>query len=186
MHYKVLRFNIFLTTCVFNSLVHDCLYLPKNKGFMEFTPRKLNLFLAVKLPSAFLCGVRAKRVTEQECEATVRHRWISQNPFQSMYFAVQAMAAELTTGVLVMYQIKKSGAPISMLVLNTKATFSKKATGKITFTCTQGATVKQAIANAIDSGEGQTIWLQSTGRDSQGAIVSIMDFEWTLKLKSKK
>ena len=85
-----------------------------------------------------------------------------------------------------MYQIKKSGAPISMLVLNTKATFSKKATGKITFTCTQGATVKQAIANAIDSGEGQTIWLQSTGRDSQGAIVSIMDFEWTLKLKSKK
>jgi len=39
--------------------------------------------------------------------ATVKHRWLNQNPFNSMYFAVQAMAAELTTGALVMYQIKK-------------------------------------------------------------------------------
>jgi hypothetical protein len=37
----------------------------------------------------------------------VKHRWINQNPFNSMYFAVQAMGAELATGALVMYQIKK-------------------------------------------------------------------------------
>ena len=34
--------------------------------------------------------------------STVKHRWINQNPFNSMYFAVQAMAAELSTGALVM------------------------------------------------------------------------------------
>jgi hypothetical protein len=37
----------------------------------------------------------------------VKHRWINQNPFNSMYFAVQAMAAELATGALVMFQIQK-------------------------------------------------------------------------------
>ncbi|WP_264510391.1 DUF4442 domain-containing protein [Flavobacterium sp. N1719] len=153
---------------------------------MQFTPRKLNLFLAFKLPSAFLCGVRTTAINEKECVATVRHRWISQNPFQSMYFAVQAMAAELTTGALVMLQIKKSGQSISMLVLNNKATYTKKATGKITFTCNQGDQIEQAIVRTIATGEGQTIWLQSTGCDEKGDVVSVMDFEWTLKLKSKK
>jgi hypothetical protein len=103
-----------------------------------------------------------------------------------MYFAVQAMAAELTTGALVMLQIKKSGQSISMLVLNNKATYTKKATGKITFTCNQGDQIEQAIVRTIATGEGQTIWLQSTGCDEKGDVVSVMDFEWTLKLKSKK
>jgi hypothetical protein len=44
-----------------------------------------------------------------------------------MYFAVQAMAAELTTGALVMYQFKKKWvAKISMLVANNKGNFEKK------------------------------------------------------------
>jgi hypothetical protein len=47
-------------------------------------------------------------------------------PFNSMYFAVQAMAAELSTGALVMYQIQKSGKKISMLVANNKGNFKKK------------------------------------------------------------
>jgi hypothetical protein len=38
---------------------------------------------------------------------SVKHRWINQNPFNSMYFAVQAMAAELATGALVMSDSKK-------------------------------------------------------------------------------
>ena len=83
---------------------------------MEISPSKLNAFLFFKLPSAFWCGVRAKVITPDKCVATVTHKWFNQNPFKSMYFAVQAMAAELTTGALVMYQIKKSEKKISMLV----------------------------------------------------------------------
>jgi hypothetical protein len=73
-----------------------------------------------------------------------------------------------------------------MLVCNTKATFTKKAKGKITFVCTQGDAIADTVKKAIESGEGQTIWLQSIGRDTQGDVVAIMDFEWTLKLKTKK
>ena len=74
---------------------------------MEFTPLKLNIFLFFKLPSAFWSGVRVKSISKEQCIVTVKHRWFNQNPFKSMYFAVQAMAAELTTGALVMMQIKK-------------------------------------------------------------------------------
>lgn len=151
---------------------------------MELTPSKINTFLFFKLPSAFICGVRVKKLEPTKCVVTVKHRWINQNPFKSMYFAVQAMAAELSTGALVMYQIKKSNQKISMLVANNKANFTKKATGKITFTCLDGNKIELAINNTLATGEGQTFWMKSIGVDEIGTQVSEMDFEWSIKIKS--
>lgn len=150
---------------------------------MEFTPAKLNTFLFFKLPSAYWSGVRVKAISASSCTATVKHRWFNQNPFDSMYFAVQAMAAELTTGALVMYHIKKSGKKISMLVANNKGNFSKKARGRITFTCNDGHLIEEAISTAIATGEGQTFWMKSVGIDAAGDQVSIMEFEWSIKVK---
>ncbi|MFN3941546.1 MAG: DUF4442 domain-containing protein [Flavobacterium sp.] len=151
---------------------------------MMVSASKLNTFLFFKLPSAYWSGVRVHQINTKECVVKVKHRWFNQNPFQSMYFAVQAMAAELTTGALVMMEIKKSGKSISMLVANNKATFTKKATGVITFTCNQGELIQDTIQKAIQTGEGQTIWLQSVGVNQKGEQVSVMYFEWTIKLKN--
>jgi hypothetical protein len=150
---------------------------------MEFSPSKLNTFLLFKLPSAYISGVRVTQIDNQQCTVRVKHRWINQNPFNSMYFAVQAMAAELTTGALVMLHIKESGRKISMLVANNKGTFTKKATGKITFTCTDGHLIADAIATTIATGAGQTFWMKSTGTDETGDVVSIMEFEWSVRVK---
>ena len=152
---------------------------------MSISPFKLNLFMFFKLPSAFWCGVRAKSISSEVCQSTVKHRWFNKNPFNSLYFAVQAMAAEFTTGVLVMYQIKKSGKNISMLVANNKSTFTKKATGRIIFECNQGGLIASVIQKAIETKEGQTIWLTSIGKDEKGDQVSEMQFEWSVKVKSK-
>ena len=100
-----------------------------------------------------------------------------------MYFAVQAMAAELSTGALVMNHIRKSNKKISMLVAANKSSFSKKAIGRITFSCNNGNEISQAIQNTIQSGEGQTCWMISVGTNEMGEIVSEMQFEWTVKLK---
>lgn len=150
---------------------------------MEFSPSKLNTFLFFKLPSAFWSGVRVKAISSEQCVVTVKHRWFNQNPFNSMYFAVQAMAAELTTGALVMMQIKNSGKKISMLVANNNGNFTKKATGRITFTCNDGHLISEAIQRAITTGEGQTIWMKSIGVNEKGEQVSEMNFEWSIKLK---
>ncbi len=151
---------------------------------MEFTPAKLNLFSFFKLPAAFWSGVRVRSISNTSCEVTVKHRWFNQNPFQSMYFAVQAMAAEMTTGVLVMLHIKASGKNVSMLVAQNKSVFTKKSTGRITFVCSQGDAIKEAINEAIASKEGKTIWLTSIGKNANGEQVSEMQFEWTLKVRS--
>src|SRR5690606_29784217 len=93
---------------------------------MKFTPNKLNLFLLKELPSAYLCGVRVYAIEDTYCTVRIKHKWFNQNPFQSMYFAVQNMGAELTTGALVMKAIKESNKKVSMLVLNQKSQFTKK------------------------------------------------------------
>ena len=153
---------------------------------MGVTVKKMNQFLIFKLPSAYLCGVRLKELDNEKTIVTVTHRWINQNPFNSMYFAVQSMAAELSTGALVIKKIKESGKQISMLVTNHNGTFTKKATGKISFTCTDGHLLDEALSRTIETGEGQTILMKSVGINENNEQVSAYEFEWSVKLKSKK
>lgn len=151
---------------------------------MTITPSKLNTFTMFKLPSAYLCGVRAKHIDNDKCIVTVRHRWINQNPFNSMFWAVQGMAAEFSTGALMMMKIKESGKNISMLVIKNEATFSKKATGSITFVCNDGQMIDESIKKAIETGEGQTLWMTSVGTNEEEQEVSTFKFQWSIKLKS--
>ena len=151
---------------------------------MIISPSKLNSFLMFKLPAAYFTGVRTKHLDDTTCVVSVKHRWVNQNPFKSMFWAVQGMAAELTTGALVMKKIRESGKKVSMLVASNNASFSKKATGRITFTCNEGSKIDDAIKAAIETGEGQTVWLNSKGVNKDDVEVSDFNFEWTLKVKA--
>ena len=153
---------------------------------MEVTAKKMRRYLMFKLPSAYLCGVKLKEIDNSKAVVKVKHKWINQNPFNSMYFAVQSMAAELTTGAIVIKKITESGKKISMLVTNHKGTFTKKATGLITFTCNDGSLIDEALKRTIESGEGQTIVMKSYGINEKGEQVSAYEFEWSVRLKSKK
>ncbi len=62
-----------------------------------------------------------------------------------MFWAVQGMAAEFSTGALMISKIKDSGKRVSMLVTSNTASFSKKATGRITFTCNDGHLIDEAL-----------------------------------------
>jgi hypothetical protein len=70
-----------------------------------------------------------------------------------------------------------------MLVANNKGNFTKKAKGRITFSCNEGNLIEEAIQKTIATGEGQTLWLKSIGIDEKGDRVSEMDFEWSVRLK---
>jgi len=152
----------------------------------KFTAKKLNQFLFFKLPSAYISGVRVATINDNEATATVKFKWINQNPFRSLYWAVQGMASELTTGILVMKQIHESGEKISMLVTHQTGTFTKKATGKITFICTDVAKIKEAIETAITTGEAQVIQMIAEGFNEQKESVSKFEYTWGIKLKSDK
>ena len=151
---------------------------------MEITPSKLNTFTLLKLPSAWITGVRVESLDDTTAVTRVRYRWINQNPFNSMFWAVQGMAAEMATGILVMSKIGQQKIPVSMLVITNKASFSKKARGVIRFTCTDGAKLDEVMKAVVGSDAGHTCWMKAEGRDESGDIVSVFEFEWTLRKKS--
>ena len=152
----------------------------------KFTTRSLNIFLMFKLPAAYITGIRVSSISEKQAIARVKHKWINQNPFKSLYWAVQGMASELVTGILVMKRIDESGKKISMLVTNQNGTFTKKATGRINFICKDGDKVKQAIDKTIATGEGQNLIMTAEGFDQDNESVSKFEYEWSIKVKSQQ
>jgi hypothetical protein len=147
---------------------------------MKYTPNKINKWMLFKLPAAWLTGVRVSLISETKCEVKVRFKWINQNPYRSMFWAVQGMAAELTTGMLLTKSIQESNTNISMLLVGNKSNFYKKAVGKIKFICDQGETAKELI-NLTKKNITHKAWLKAKGFDETGELVSEFDFEWSCK-----
>ncbi|RZK98454.1 MAG: DUF4442 domain-containing protein, partial [Hymenobacter sp.] len=98
------------------------------------SPHKLRLFMLRKLPLAWLAGLRLVALTPEAATVTIRYKYLTQNPFRSIYFAALAMAAELASGIQAMLHTQ-GGGPVSMLVVGLQAEFTKKAVGLIAFTC---------------------------------------------------
>ena len=152
-------------------------------SLMKITPKRVNLFMLLKLPLAYIGGVRVKRVSEEQATVKITYKWMNQNPFKSMFWAAQGMAAEMSTGVLVMRAIADSKENVSMLVTHQEANFYKKATGKILFTCKGGDEIRKAIKMSKQNKEGQVVQLIAEGKNEDGVVVSKFNFEWSLKVK---
>ena len=146
-------------------------------------PIKFGLFMMMKLPSAFFCGVRLRSITPQKAVVSVPFKWLSQNPFRSIYFACQAMAAEMSTGVLALGHLHGQNQLVSMLVTGLQAQYFKKATERIYFTCDNGNQILQAIEKAVETGTGQTVQAVSQGKTAQGELVSTFIITWSFKVK---
>ena len=150
---------------------------------MIISPSKINRWMLFKLPAAWLSGVRLSLINDSRCEVKVKFKWINQNPYRSMFWAVQGMAAELTTGMLLTKCIQDSNANISMLLVGNKSNFYKKAVGKITFTCKEGENAKKLINLTIQNITSKA-WLKAKGYDETGDLVSEFDFEWSCKKRN--
>ncbi len=153
---------------------------------LVLSPVKFRMFLLARLPMAYLAGLRVTSVSEAYATVQVPYKYLNKNPFKSIYFACLSMAAELSTGVLCMMQVYKSQPAVSMLVVRMEADFTKKAVGKIAFTCQDGQAIADAAAQTKETGEGITVVATSIGTDESGDQVATFRFTWSLKAKRRK
>lgn len=138
--------------------------------------------MLVKLPSAIFWKLKVKSLTSEKCEVTIPYFWRSQNPFKSIYFAALAGAAELSTGALCQLALAGRGQ-FSMLVVDFRAEYHKKASSKITFTCEQGAELFDLI-ESLNPGDTAQLTMISTGRNTSGETVAKFFVTWSFKRKS--
>lgn len=156
-------------------------------GFIKLArhPFKFRLFLLMKLPSAFFSGVRIKSIAEDKCVVTVPYKWFSKNPFNSTYFACLAMAAELSTGALVLSNVYKRSPSVSMLITDMNAEYYKKATNITSFVCRDGIALRDAVEEAISAGGSNIISVKSTGTNESGELIAEFIFTWSFKVRKQ-
>lgn len=146
----------------------------------------MGLFMLKNLPLGFFVGLRVKHVDDKSASVSVPFKYLTKNPFRSIYFAVLSMAAELSTAVLAMETVYEAQLPVSMLVFDMNAKFTKKATSRIVFHCNQAEDVVKAVKDSVATGEGKTVTVKTVGTDTNGAQVAEFNFTWTFKPKKKR
>ena len=139
---------------------------------------RFRLFTALSMPTAWLAGLKIIQLDDNLCVTSLPGGWRSQNPFKTMYWAVQGMGAELSTGAASFALSKSMSNKLRMFVIGTEATFTKRAKGKIIFTCKDNSKTRDAIKESILTGKSVECDLVSVATDKSGDVVSEWVFKW--------
>ncbi|MCS6928687.1 MAG: DUF4442 domain-containing protein [Saprospiraceae bacterium] len=141
----------------------------------------LQFFLWWKLPAAAFIGVRLEHLDDERCVICLPYRWRSRNPFRSIYFAAQCVAAELSTGLPAWMAVREQSVPVSMLVIHLEASFIKKAAQPVWFTCESLREINQVVRHAAESDAAQTLRVLSIGRLLDGTEVTHVWITWSFR-----
>lgn len=150
------------------------------------TPWKFGLFLFTKLPMGLLAGLRLHHLDEQSCTTSVPCNFLTKNPFNSTYFAVLSMAAELSTGAHCLLATGGRRPSVALIIIDMQAKFLKKATDRVHFTCTEGQKAHDAVAISVANKTAQTTTLHTVGKMKDGTIVAEFAFTWSFKERTSQ
>ncbi|MEO8360007.1 MAG: thioesterase [Vicinamibacteria bacterium] len=145
------------------------------------SPLTFRLFMWKQLPLAGFAGLHLRSLDEGGCTVILPGGWRTQNPFQSTYFAAQAMAAEMSTGAPALILVQGNDAKISLLVTDVRARYTKKVAGESQFTFREVGEMAETIERAGKTGEPATYLAKSVGRNAAGDIASEFEILWSFK-----
>ncbi len=143
------------------------------KGRMKF-----RIFTAISMPAAWFAGLRIDSLDHESCVTSLPGGWRTQNPFKTMYWAVQGMGAELATGAFPFAISRSMPEKIRMFVVGTEAKFIKRAKGRITFVCKDIEAARKAIEESARTGKSVDREFIVIATDTSGEIVSEWVFKW--------
>lgn len=143
-------------------------------------PWKWRVFTYGKLPSLALWRVRVKSLDAETCEVTMPYSYRTQNPFRSTYFAAQSGAAELSTGGLALMHLEGK-PPTSMLVTQFDSKYYKKVSQTLTFVCSSGREVAEAIAGTLADGQGREVVTHARAFLPDGTLASEFWVTWSFR-----
>ena len=144
-------------------------------------PWNFRLYLWARLPLAACAGLSLRRLDDTACTVALPGGWRTQNPFRSMYFAAQAMAAEMSTGAPAMMLAEGASASVSMLVREVRGVFTRRIQGDASFTFEDLAGMRAAVDRAVATGESESFVARSVGRAKDGGAAAAFEITWSFK-----
>lgn len=145
-------------------------------------PWLFRLWMWKRLPSVGFWNISVTEIDDNKCIIHLPFTWRTQNPFNSIYFSALSGASELSTGLLCQYILSELGE-FSMLVVEFKAQFLKKATSSVLFSCHQGQELAAVLTRLTQKGDTATFMMTSEGHDVHGQRVAVMEITWSFRKK---
>jgi hypothetical protein len=140
---------------------------------------KLRWWMMRRLPMGMLSGMHIISLDEESCTVELKDRWWIRNPFGSVFWAVMSMAAELSTGALVLAYTQPVG--IQFILVGFEAKFLKKAKGKSFYFCHAGKEVARSISNITNTTAPCVITLPVRAQDESGQVLAEFECYWQLR-----
>ena len=146
---------------------------------------RYRLLLLTRLPMGLLAGLRVSELTESRCAVSVPFKWLNRNPFRSTFWAVLGMAAEMSTGALILMYTQKQSPSLATIITGTTGQFMKKAVGRTTFVCENGDEIVDAVRQAMDTPDPVEVICSTRGVDEAGEVVAEFTFTWSMKKREE-
>ena len=129
----------------------------------------------------WIAGLRIREINDKKCVTSVPFKWLNKNPFKSTYFAVQSMAAELSTATACLLAIQGQKPSIAIIIVDMKANFTKKAISRVYFTCAETAKAFDAVEQCVETGEAKEATFKTVGKMKDDTVVAEFEFTWSFK-----
>jgi acyl-coenzyme A thioesterase PaaI-like protein len=148
---------------------------------------RLRILGLLKIPVLFFVAPRVIEINDQRCEVLIPLNRRTRNHLNSMYFGVLAAGADCAAGLLAWNLGDEFGdGRIGIVFKDFKADFLKRAEGDTLFVCADGDKVREAIEQAVKTGERQNFAVHVAATvPSESATEKVADFTLTLSLKYK-
>ncbi len=168
-----------------DTTVFDVQKLEKHRKQMLNKPL-FRIGMMKELPMAALAGLSITVLEEGRCAVTVPYNFLNKNPFNTTYWAVLGMAAEMAPGAIVLMYARNAKISVSTFVVGCEAKFVKRALGLVTFKTEDGKLIADAVTETCKDFQAKSIKTKSIGYDEQGEIVAEFSFDWGVKARKPK
>jgi hypothetical protein len=140
-------------------------------------------FNLAKMPMGLAAGLRLDHIDATSCTVSLPGGWRTQNPFGSMYWAAQGMAAEMATGVHGYVLTQAAPVPVRMILAGCQGEFTRMCKGRGRFEFKQGDLVRAQLEQTLRTGESVKCETEVIGYDPAGEQVSRWLFTWAFRAK---
>lgn len=151
--------------------------------------RKTLLLRAISLlktPTVFFLGVVVEKVSETGVWIRIPLTYRSKNPVGSMFFGALTTGADVAGSLAAYLAVRELGSPrVSILFKDMHASFLKKATADVIFQCEDGAAIRAAVQQTVQTKQKAEVPVSVVAYLRGGtAAEPVATFKLTLSMKA--
>lgn len=141
--------------------------------------------VAIRMPLLALSRARLVELNLNEATSFLPFALTNRNPFGSMYFAAQLMAAELACGGLVLLHNENHEQNFSPIVKHIDVEFMRAGFGDITYHCSQGVKAARMLERALRTGDRVEEVFEIEGTTKADGVITRVAITWSARHKKK-